>query len=90
MSKSDPHYSHQRNKPYGKPCSICGATRRDENGHDPCIADLPGVLHACCGHGHNPAYVMFENGLVLRGKFKFETKESNLEAQKAWGILPKS
>ena len=22
-----------------------------ENGHDPCIRNLPGVKHACCGHG---------------------------------------
>jgi hypothetical protein len=24
---------------------------RLKNGHDPCIADLPGVYFACCGHG---------------------------------------
>ena len=22
-----------------------------ENGHDPCIANLPGIKSACCGHG---------------------------------------
>ncbi len=24
-----------------------------EDGHDPCIENLPGVFHACCGHGIN-------------------------------------
>lgn len=31
-------------------CLTCGLTRTDKN-HDPCIADLPKVRHACCGHG---------------------------------------
>jgi hypothetical protein len=42
-------------------------------GHDPCIANLPGVVAACCGHaaltagGFDGCYVEFENGTVLRG-----------------------
>lgn len=35
---------------------------------DPCLGKLPGVKHACCGHGKKEsAYVMFENGIVIRG-----------------------
>jgi hypothetical protein len=39
---------------------------RTANGHDPCIANLPGVRNACCGHGMERGYVQFENGTVLR------------------------
>jgi hypothetical protein len=31
-------------------CLACGEFRTPEL-HDPCIANLPGVLFACCGHG---------------------------------------
>jgi hypothetical protein len=73
---------------YGRqPCPICGK-KRPKNGfrfkHDPCIANLPGVLYACCGHGIHEAYVMFETGHVIRGKFdmkdgkiaRYQTAES--------------
>jgi hypothetical protein len=56
-----------------RPCPKCGQVRL-ENGHDPCIAELPGVLNACCGHGAKAkaGYVMFGNGVVLRGNFDVE------------------
>jgi len=38
----------------------------DENGHDPCIKDLPGVRFACCGHGVGEGYIFFEDGRVIR------------------------
>lgn len=50
------------------PCRLCGENQC-ANGHDPCISELPGVKFACCGHGVSQGYVMFENGLVLRGQF---------------------
>jgi hypothetical protein len=31
-------------------CCAC-FKHRTKDLHDPCIANLPGVLHACCGHG---------------------------------------
>jgi len=31
-------------------CQLCRQGRTPE-GHDPCIANTPGVLFACCGHG---------------------------------------
>lgn len=71
MSKTDDFYSHLANKPYDKPCLTCGATTRDAKGHDPCISDLPGVLHACCWHGRGEAYVMFENCMTLHGTLDF-------------------
>jgi hypothetical protein len=37
--------------------------------HDPCIANLPGVEFACCGHGTDEGYIKFENGIVIRGNF---------------------
>jgi hypothetical protein len=38
-----------------------------KDGHDPCIADLPGVIFACCGHGNlGQAYVAFADGRTIR------------------------
>lgn len=90
MSKSDKHYAHLANKPYERPCATCGATKRDENGHDPCIPDLPGVIHACCGHGKKDGYVAFEDGTVLRGKFDRTDPKAKAEwvkGQRIWGTL---
>jgi len=56
--------------PPGK-CPRCGRMPTAE-GHDACIANLPGIINACCGHGvKDPRYfpyVMFEDKTVLRGK----------------------
>ena len=42
-----------------RPCPKCHQYRTAE-GHDPCIADLPGVRGACGGHGRvGDAHVMF-------------------------------
>lgn len=48
-------------------CPACKQAR-GPSGDDPCIAGLPGVLYACCGHGghgQNPAYIYFENGVRI-------------------------
>jgi hypothetical protein len=42
-------------------CPKCNKQRTLE-GYDPCIANLPGVRNACCGHGA-PGYIQFENGV---------------------------
>lgn len=55
--------------PSERPCPVCGELPTPE-GHDPCIANLPGVVNACCGHGREPAYVMFATGHIIRGKFE--------------------
>lgn len=51
------------------PCAKCGATGPTSEGHDPCLANLPGVIHACCGHGVDEGYLMLENGVIIRGRF---------------------
>jgi hypothetical protein len=40
-----------------------------EEGHALCIANLPGVKNACCGHGleANRAYIVFDDGNEVRG-----------------------
>jgi hypothetical protein len=47
--------------------TVCGACLRSYVPHfedDPCIAGLPGVAYACCGHGGElGGYILFENGL---------------------------
>jgi hypothetical protein len=39
-------------------------------GHDAYLGTLPGVSAACCGHGKEEGYVLFESGLVIRGTFE--------------------
>ena len=41
-----------------------------KEGHDHCLSTLPGVKYACCGHGVDEGYIMFNNGLIIRGHFK--------------------
>lgn len=51
-----------------RPCGKCGLYT-PPNGHDPCIANLPGVHNACCGHGETrEAYVVFTDGRRIAGK----------------------
>lgn len=57
-----------------KLCPKCGLKPTDK-GHDPCIADLPGVDYACCGHGVTQGYVKFSNGVILTGEFNLLHQE---------------
>jgi hypothetical protein len=52
-----------------RPCGHCGKHNTPE-GHDACLGTLPGVINACCGHGHDKAYVQFENGIIIRGRIE--------------------
>lgn len=64
----------------GEPCTPSDKSRKcpkcnkypTEKGHDPCIANLPGVEYACCGHGQEIGYVSFINGKTIRGIFDEE------------------
>jgi len=49
-----------------KPCPKCNEFKLD-NGNDPCLGDLPGVVGACCGHGRKEqqGYILFENGVRI-------------------------
>lgn len=58
-------------------CPTCDKYPTDE-GHDPCIANLPGVNYACCGHGVRPGYISFEDGRVIRGNFTELPKPENV------------
>lgn len=49
-------------------CKHCGKPPTPE-GYDACIGELPGVLHACCGHGVEDGMVRFTNRKVIRGRF---------------------
>jgi hypothetical protein len=48
-------------------CDRCGLPPT-KKGHDPCLADLPGVINACCGHGYAYAYAILSNGFCLTGR----------------------
>lgn len=39
-----------------KNCPYCGKESTKE-GHDACIANIPCICHACCGHGRELGYV---------------------------------
>jgi hypothetical protein len=54
------------------PCKRCGHLP-SKKGHDWCLRNLPGVKFACCGHGEQDGYIMFTNGLTIRGPFTVET-----------------
>lgn len=52
------------------PDRICGVCHKSNTslGHDDCIANLPGVINACCGHGNiDDAYVVFFDGQRISG-----------------------
>lgn len=58
----------------GRTCAACGLTREladtptGDDGPDPCLGRLPGVMFACCGHGQRAyAYVAFSDGTTIRG-----------------------
>lgn len=47
-----------------RPCPHCGKLPT-RDGEDGCLGHLPGVMHACCGHGVEDGYITFENGMEL-------------------------
>lgn len=58
-------------------CPVCKLSPT-EKGHDPCIADLPGVRYACCGHGDiDHAYIMFDNDSIIRESEALEYFKNN-------------
>lgn len=40
-------------------CARCG-NLPDEKGHDFCLGDISGVSSACCGHGVEDGFFLFE------------------------------
>jgi len=47
-------------------CGKCNL-EQTEDGHDGCLGKLPGLMNACCGHGHDKPYVQFMDGFVIKG-----------------------
>ena len=60
------------------PCVKCGKLPTKE-GYDPCLGTLPGVIDACCGHGVKEAYIIFGNGVTIRGSSVMEFVQKNLK-----------
>lgn len=56
---------------------------------DPCLGLLPGVVEACCGHGvTGKAYVMFEDGTLLRGFRRVEHHQLKANPGSPDGMRP--
>jgi len=55
-------------------CSKCKLSLT-EDGHDPCIANIPGVKYACCGHGLDKPYLMLNDKTVWNFKDFDEIKQ---------------
>lgn len=64
--------------PPARGCAECGLLPTPE-GHDACIANLPGILSACCGHGDRDREYRFtaedieENGRRIAARLKLES-----------------
>lgn len=48
------------------PCPNCGRKIDPNDPVDPCLGRIPGVQHACCGHGIEDMYFVYENGAISR------------------------
>lgn len=60
-----------------RPCKTCGE-QWTEDKHDPCIANLSGVMNACCGHGDvKKAYVQFDRNNAVYGLEAIEVFKKN-------------
>ena len=67
-----------------RPCKKCGKVFEGSNigNPDPCLANLPGVDNACCGHGiKDQSYIRFTNGVVIKNfdiEYTEEWKGNNI------------
>jgi hypothetical protein len=71
--------------PSDRKCPKCAA-HVTEDGADPCIANLPGVVAACCGHGFDDetlgkGYILFSDGTCIRFT-GFEVERPNVEGER--------
>lgn len=44
-----------------RPCIKCGQSPTPE-GYDACLGHIPGVFSACCGHGVENGYILWQAG----------------------------
>jgi hypothetical protein len=73
-----PIKNHLDSSKHQMPCPKCGKLPTKE-GHDACLGTLPGVIDACCGHGVREAYIIFENGVTIRGSSVMGFVQANLK-----------
>lgn len=51
-----------------RPCGYCNKPNHTAD-HDACLGELPGVMNACCGHGHQSgASIQFLDGYIIGGE----------------------
>ncbi|MGD9381430.1 MAG: hypothetical protein PVI03_03215 [Candidatus Thorarchaeota archaeon] len=55
-------------------CPKCQSVVEGAGHPDPCLGKLPGVRFACCGHGKDYGYIVFENGTVVISKTGFDVE----------------
>ncbi len=56
---------------WDRPCARCGRppiAAEGQVGYDACLGHIPGAVSACCGHGVEGPYVLFEDAAELRGE----------------------
>ncbi len=56
---------------WDRPCARCGRPplpAEGQVGYDACLGHIPGAIAACCGHGAAGPYVLFEDGVEIRGE----------------------
>jgi hypothetical protein len=71
-------------------CPRCGSEPTTQ-GHDACLANLPGVVNACCGHGLMPPYATLSSGFCLRGKALLIYLEKVAKLERFWrGVTSRS
>jgi hypothetical protein len=71
-------------------CPRCGSEPTTQ-GHDACLANLPGVVNACCGHGLMPPYATLSSGFCLRGKALLIYLEKVGKLERFWrGVTSRS
>ena len=66
-------------KPYiqnFRPCPKCNKMPTEE-GYDACLGKIEGAKHACCGHGIQEGFIMYEDGRYVETPDLSEEKEKN-------------
>jgi len=56
---------------WDRPCPRCGRSpieAEGQVGYDACRGYIPRAVSACCGHGVEGPYVLFEDGVEMQGE----------------------
>ncbi len=63
--KKDWFYKNGQKTDEFRKCPECGELPT-KKGHDACLYNLPGVKYACCGHGVDAGYIIFNDDTEIR------------------------